>query len=224
MADPITFDLPKEQFPKGWGKSARETKSNFLQDQVNAILGGGYTEAKRLNAEEEKRGASMQGIIEQALPQANAPTWTPEAIATASGAATSSSANDFLGGMGSLRSYLGGAGITGGGQAAGLASNLELSRLGQITDSKRAVYLQVQKDQALDRARNFQNSLVYANAVNRTPSSVYMQFLGDAAGIRLAQQGNEAQRSAAKDAANASKQAGWMQFAGAVGGAAIGAL
>ena len=219
-----TFTLPTDQFPKGWGKSARETKRNFYEDQINQTLGAGFNEAKRLNSEEENRGAAQQRIVEDALPQANKPTWTDESFNMALGQGTSAGANDFLGGMDSLRSYLGGAGVTGGGLAAGLASNLELGRLGQITDSRRALYIERTKQDALDRARNFQNSLTYGNIVNRQPSSVYANFLNDLAGVRLGQAGLLEQRSAAKDAASAAKSAGQFQGITSLLGAGIGAL
>lgn len=203
-------------------KSAKKMK--FFNDQIDTLLGEGYGEAKRLGGVEESRGQKMEDIVAGALPAANAPTWTDEAFNNALTGGSDAAGHDMLSGMNSLRSYLGGAGVTGGGLAAGLATNLELGRLGQVTDSRRALFLERTKQDALDKARNFQNALTYANAVNRPPSTVYADFLADATNFRGQQLGAEYARDAGKKARKAGKDAGELGAIGGIGGALIGAL
>lgn len=215
------FDLDefKRQFPEGWGPSARETKSTFLMDEVNRLMGAGGQEAHRLNTEEEARGQRMEDTVKKALPDANAPTMTDESIRTALTDKSDEAARRTNQSMAMLRSQLGSAGVIGGGRAAGMAGGIELQRQGQIIDATRALYLEKTKQDALDRARNFQNQLIYANAQNRPVSMIDMDWLQNILELRLGQQGTEAQRSAAKDAAKASENAGKWSLAGNVAGA-----
>lgn len=211
-------------FPGGWADSARASKSSYLMDQENKLTQQGQSEANRLNAEEESRGKKMEDIVRSALPEANAPTMTDLDVRRAMTDKTDEAARRTNASMSLLRSQLGGAGEIGGGRAAGVASNIALAKSGQVTDARRGLFLEVSKSKALDRARNFQNDLTLANAVNRPVSQINMDWIGQMLGINMAKQGSEAQRSAAKDAANAAKTAGYMSLAGNLGGALIGKL
>lgn len=207
-----------------WSKADRNSKFNFLDQQFNASLGALDTEAKRIRDTEESRGGAAETLIGQALPAANAPTWTDESIRTALGQGSDAAGQDFLKGQDALRSYLGGAGVTGGGLAAGLGTNLELGRLGQVTDARRSFYLDKVRTDAADRARNFQNTLTYANAVNRPVSGAYADYLSNLSQLRLGQYGLEKGYFANKDKAKAAEDAGWMNLLGSLGGAAIGRI
>jgi hypothetical protein len=107
---------------------------------------------------------------------------------------------------------------------AALAGNIYLKNQGQLNDTRRAAFLDSFKWNAAAAAANFQTSLAYAQAVNREPSTVYANFISDATGVRLGQEGNEAARSAAKDKAKADEKAGWLSAGTSVLGAAVGAL
>lgn len=214
----------KKRFPGGWGGSARETKSGFLADQVNRVLSSGETEARRIGAEEESRGQEMEDIVRGALPEANKPTLTDMDIRRAMTEQTDKAARRTNESMKMLRSQLGAAGEIGGGRAAGIASNIALQRRGMIVDARRSLFLEKAKQDAADRARNFQNSLTLASAVNRPVSMINMDWLQQALGLRLQQQAIEAGRSASKDLANAQQNAGVMSGVGSLLGAGIGLL
>jgi len=211
-------------FQGDWAGSARETKRNYYFDQINQILGAGGAEAEKLYNLEESRGQKMEDIVRGAAADANVPTMSEQDIRRQFGRSADDSTKSMLGQMDSLRSYLGGAGITGGGLAAGMAAQFQLARAGQMTDARRALFLEKSKADALDRARNFQNQLTLASAVNRPVSMLKSDWLGQMAGIRLGQEGILEQRSAAKDAAEASKQAGIMSGIGGLAGGIIGAI
>jgi len=218
------FGIDTSFYTDDWAGSARESKANWYHSQVNQVLKAGGDEAAKLYNMEEGRGQRMEDIIGAALPEASKPTMTDQDIRRSFGRDADTSASEMIGKMSGLRSYLGGAGITGGGLAAGMAAQYQLARAGQMTDARRALFLEKSKTDALDRARNFQNQLTYASAVNRPVSMIRSDWLNNMAGIRLGQQGVEAQRSAAKDAANASKQAGMMSGIGSIAGGLIGAI
>lgn len=211
-------------FPGGWGKSSRQSKTSFLMGRAENAIDAGGAEAKRLTEEEERRGGAMEKIIKDSLPAANAPTMTDESIRLAMSDRTDEAARRTNASMSMLRSQLGGAGVTGGGMAAGLASQVELARQGQITDSRRSLYIEKVRSDAIDRARNFQNNLVYANAVNRDVSMIEMDWLTGLAGLRQNQLGGQQAANSAKDAANAAEDAGWMGFAGGIAQGGLGAL
>lgn len=210
----------RERDANGW----KPRMVDWYQREAESNLGMGETEAKRLRDLEEARGARAEGMIGSAVSAANVPTMTDQDIRRSFGRSTDDASKGMMGQMGSLRSYLGGAGITGGGLAAGMAAQFQLARAGQMTDARRALFLEKSKTDALDRARNFQNQLTYASAVNRPVSMLYSDWLGQSAGIRLGQSGVERQYMAGKAAADAQKDAGLMSGIGGIAGGLIGAI
>ena len=213
-----------KMFPRGWGKSARETKSNWLMNQSNKTVAAGEAEAKRIGAQEDANKAEGTKIVRDSLTEANQPTMTEDMVRKALTLDTDRIARQTNESMRMLRSQLGAAGEIGGGRGAGIAANIALNKSGQITDARGGLFLATAKQAALDRARNFQNNLTLAQQVQSPVSTINLDWIQNALGLTLAQQGNEAQRSAVKDAAKASENAGWMGLAGSLGGALIGAL
>lgn len=125
--------------------------------------------------------------------------------------------------MASLREYLGGSGITGGGYAAGLASQYQLARSGQITDARRSLALEAAKMNTAKKMADFNNTLSLASIVNRDPSMLGMDWTQNILDLRLQQQGVEKQDRAAREQAKAAKKAGTMQGIGSIF-STIGAL
>ncbi len=207
-----------------WADSGRKEKMGWYHSQVNEVLRAGGTEANKLYNMEEARGQRAEDIVGKAAQDANKPTMTDQDIRRQFGQSADASGEEMLGKMSGLRAYLGGAGVTGGGLAAGMAAQYQLARSGQMTDARRALFLEKSKTDALDRAANFQRQMAYASAVNRPVSMIRSDWLNNMAGIRLGQQANEIQRSAAKDAANAAKEGGMLGAIGGIGGALIGAV
>jgi hypothetical protein len=197
---------------------------DWYQREGESMLGQGETEARRLNNLEESRGQRMEDIIGAALPEASKATMNEQDIRRQFSRDADAAGGDMLSRMGALRSYLGGAGVTGGGMAAGMASQYNLARMGQTTDARRALFIEKSKADALDRARNFQNQLTFASAVNRPVSMLYSDYLGQAAGIRLGQSGVERQYMAADKAADAAKDAGKWSAIGSFGSGVLGIL
>lgn len=225
-AQNLTFDFSDDPYLQkvGWGGAARETKNDYLQNQINKTLGAGYGEAQRVGAEAESRGAKAEQTMTDAYNASKRPSLSMEDINRLLTESGDASAKSFLGNIGSLRSYLGGAGITGGGLAGGLATGAELQRLGQITDAKRGLMIEKARLDAQDLARNFNNAQSLATFQNRPVDTTVMDFLGDVTGIRLGQQGVLAELSAAKDQASASRSSGLLQGIGGIATGALGAL
>lgn len=178
---------------------------------IDKIMGAGSQMAAGLDQVVEGRGRAMEDTIRQALGPASAPTMTQADIDNQFGMGADAAGKAHMERMNDLRSWLGEAGVTGGGLGPALAQQYELARMGQITDAKRSLYVAKAQSDAADRMRNFQNTLVYANAQNRDPSMIGMEWLQNSLELRLGQQAVEKQDRAAREAAKASKKAGTLQ-------------
>lgn len=185
-----------------------QPKKKTLADLIDEGLGGAGDEAMRLQNQAESSKGGATSFLQDAFQQASAPSITDAQISNLFGQQSDQAGKQFLSNMGNLRSYLGGMGVTGGGLAGGLASGVEMQRLGQVTDAKRGLMIEKARSDALDKARNFANAQSVAGAMGRDPSTFYMDYLSDALGIRLGQSGIEAQLAAAKAQAKAAKGAG----------------
>lgn len=224
-SDPGYFDLPTASFPKGWGKSARETKGNYLFDAINQALGAGANEANRLTNLEEQRGQAAEDTLRAADQVANVPTLTQNDINLQFGRGVDTSGNAFMQTIGNLRSMLGANGLSGSsGYAGGLAAAAEGQRLGSILSNRRDLMVEKATTDATDRLKEYDRQAQIAQAVARPVAAENSDFYQMLAGVRLSQGSGEQARSAAKDAANASKDAGWMSLGGQLGGALIGAI
>lgn len=202
-----------------FGKKDVRTKKPWYTDLIDESIGMLRDESQRLQGVEESRGADMERIVKQSVEGANVPTMTDAQINAAFGMKADEASREYLSGLSALRSYLGGAGITGGGHAAGLASQYGLARQGQMTDARRGLFLERVKQDALDRQRNLQNRLVYAQVVGREPSTVWADFLSNITEVRLMERGQALADKASERAADASEQAGLMSgIGGLVGG------
>ena len=177
------------------------------QKAIEDIVTNARGEAFRLNEEEEARGAKGEKTVGDAVTAADQATMTDDTIANWMSQARDEAGTALIERMNGLRDHLGAMGINGGGVSAALASQIEVSRLAQVTDAKRSLYLEKSKSDASDRLRNFNNALALAQVQMREPSSTYLQFLGQEGSLRLGQQSIEAQLEAAKIAGKSTKDA-----------------
>lgn len=200
------------------------SKGEFtLGDSVNELIQYGGKMADYAAGKEESAWAEQSSVVKAGMDAANKPTLTQADIENMLGQKIDATGGQYRDGMNSLRDYLGGAGITGGGIGAALAQQYALARTGQVMDARRSTMIEKATMDAQDRARNFQNTLAYASTI-KGPSMIGMDWLQNVLELRLNQGAIMAQKDAAKTAANASKQAGIMSGIGGLAGGIIGAL
>lgn len=220
-------DLLPDYNPGGasWYKSARETKTDYLFGGMQNALGQAGSEADRLANLEETRGQNMENTLRSAMGAANVPTLTQNDINLKFGRGVDTSGNAFMQTIGNLRSMLGENGLTGGsGFAGGLAAAAESQRLGSLLSTRRDLMLEKAQTDLSDRLAQYGRMGDIAKAQSRPVASERSDFLNMLSGVRLSQMQGQGTLNAAKDAANAAKGAGWMDLAGKLGGAAIGAI
>lgn len=191
---------------------------------IEKIIGAGGQMAAGLDKVVEGRGRAMEDTIRNALGPASAPTLKQSDIDNQFGMAADATGQQHMDRMANLRSWLGEAGITGGGIGPAMAQQYELARMGQITDARRSLMVTKAQTDAADRMRNFQNQLTYANAQNRDPSMIGMDWLMNVLELRLGQQAVEKQDRAARESAKAAKKAGQLGLAGDLLKTGLGAI
>jgi hypothetical protein len=184
-----------------------------FNDQV-IDFGGKYVDW--IAQQEESRGAAAEDIVRRAAAGFDAPSMSDRDIQRMATTAGDRSAREFKSNMGNLRSYLGGAGVTGGGVAAQLATNYEAQRQAVLTDATRSLYEKKVAADAADRAARFNAQLQVANIVGRDPSVAPMDWLTTAAGLRLGEFATIEQLEEAARARKASERAGVMSGIGGV--------
>lgn len=190
---------------------------------IEKILGAGSQQAGALDKVVESRGQAAEDLVRNALAASSGPAMSQQDIDLAFGAEADRVGQGFNDDMASLRNYLGGSGITGGGYAAGLASQAQLARMGQITDAKRSLQLEAAKMNTAKKMADFNNTLSLASIVNRDPSMIGMDWTQNILDLRLQQQGAEKQDRAAREQAKAAEKASSMAGIGSIF-SAIGGL
>lgn len=138
-----------------------------------------------------------------------------EADRISAGAETS---QDFLTG------FLGSAGITGGGLAAGLASNLNLERLGQVTNARRDLRIFKAQQDFQDSTRNLTFGRDVASVLGRETDETGLAVLAEVLGVDMSVLGAEFAHEAASKAASAAEKAALIGGAGQIAGAGLGLL
>lgn len=84
-----------------------------------------------------------------------------------------------------LSDYLGGAGITGGGLAAGLGAQIDLQRMAQMNEGQRDVAIKMADRSASIASDNFLRDLGVANFENQSPSMLLLDQLNGTANWNL---------------------------------------
>lgn len=195
-----------------------------LERSIQKIVGAGSQQAFGLDKVIEGRGRAAEDLVRNALAQSSGPAMSQKDQDLAFASEADRVGQGFNDDIASLRNYLGGAGITGGGYAAGLASQYQLARMGQITDARRSLQLEATKMNTAKKMADFNNTLSLASIVNRDPSMLGMDWTQNVLDLRLQQQGVEKQDQAARAQAKASKKAGTLAGIGSIVGAIGGLL
>jgi len=185
---------------------------------IEKILGAGAQQAGALDQVVEGRGRQAEDLVRNALGASSGPAMAQKDIDLAYGQEADRIGGGFNDDMASLRNYLGGSGVTGGGYAAGLASQYQLARMGQITDARRSLTLEAAKMNTAKKMADFNNTLSLASIVNRDPSMLGMDWTQNILDLRMNQQGVEKQDRAAREQAKAAKKAGTMAGIGSIVG------
>ena len=222
-----------EEFMRGGGKSDGFTAANALTEQtkllgtqatdiaerrVNLSLEALLGKAFGLEAEENRRHDAALGRLEAGLSETDGRF---ESIMRglegdlfsrqADRIQETSSAN-----LSGLRSALGQSGIgADSGTALGIASNINLDRLGQITGAKRDTALATAQQRIQFNDSRFKNIAGIAGFESQSPSLLGLDSLGFLTNLRLNQQGNEETKRAGQLARADAKDAATI---GAIGG------
>lgn len=194
------------------------------QGRTSRALGASMQEGFRLRDEEDNRYRETRGFLENQFAAANQPTISDQMARQMYSREADQIGSGSLRDLSGLRSSLGGAGITGGGLAAGLGAQIELARLGQLTGAKREVAITKAQTDAEDRARQFQRAMGLGEFMNQSPSMIGLDVLGSMSDIRLGQELGERQVEAASRSARATERAGKTAAAGSVLSGALGAI
>lgn len=179
--------------------------SNMYRDIDQQLANYGDV-AWGLNAEEEKRGASMEQYLREAATNANKPTITQQEIDRQFGQKSDMASRDFLNNMSGLRDYVGASGITGGGHIGGIAANAELARLRSLTQARGDLMSYKATADAKDRMMAWDRATQIGQAINRPVSMLGADYENQALGTRLTELGVEAGRQGAADTAKNSKK------------------
>lgn len=191
-----------------------------MRRSVDRILNYGTQYVDWLSGEEERRGRATEDYLRGAVGAFDKPSMSDEDIRRMMTTAGDRSAQQFKSNMKNLRGYLGGAGVTGGGLASGLATNYEAQRQFALTDAARTSYEKKVQMDSLDRTAKFQAQLALANQMNREVSTAPMDWLQAAGELRLGSDELYMQNYNARKARDAQKQAGTMAGIGSILGAA----
>lgn len=223
-APPPQIDSSLFKLPDNYAKSARETKAQFFQNQLSTILGQGTDYANYLTGEETRRYNESNAVLGEGRKAFDKPSMTDQDVARMFSGAADRAAYDFNANLSGLRAKMGATGRTGGGFDAGMGARYRAMRSASLTDATRSLYEKRIDADMQDRRERWAADQALAAGIGRDPSIVGLDWLGQAGTATLGAMGIEQQRSAAKDAANASKQGAKMSGVGQIAGAGIGLL
>ncbi len=221
---PPPIDPGMFRLPEGFAKKARSEKYGVFQNRLGDILGAGTDIANATSAEETRRYNESNDTLRNAAAAFRVPSMNDQDVARQFSGAADRSAIDFNANLQGLRAKMGATGRTGGGFDAGLAARYRASRSNSLTDARRSLYEKQIETKMADRMQLWAANQAVAAGQARDPSIVGLDWLGNAATATLGAMGIDQQRSAAKDAANASKDAAKMGGIGQIAGAGIGML
>lgn len=221
MPDTLTTGAPAFGIPP-------KNRAESLIDQIFGVgsrpvavedhpLMASLREAGRLADTEDSRRGETLGFLRGEFDRANADSAIkPGEMAMRLGRATDAATGQSLDQWSTLRDALGSAGITGGGLAAGLGSQIELGRLGQITGAKRDLAIYESERQAKSASDRFLRSLGLAEYMNQGPSMALMDQLNNVISVNLNRDLGRMQLMAAREGADATRDAGDQAFWGSL--------
>jgi len=157
------------------------------QDTVD-LASQGYTgEAQRIRDETEGRRDERLAFLTDEQQRASQPTIQDSDINRMYGKAADTAAVDAQALMRSLREQMGQSGVSGG-TAAGIGAQVELQRLGQMTDARRDLRIYKANADAQDRINRYQRAFGIGEVIGQEPSPFMADALANLAGLRLYQQ------------------------------------
>ena len=193
-------------------------------DPIHSALDSAQTEGFRLRDIEDTRYQDTRGVLTSEFDRFNAtPAISEGEINQRFGQAAEGVGRDANQAYSNLREGLGGGGFTGG-SGAGLASQIELARLGQLTGASRDLRLykaRLDSDKAMQR---LQAAGQLGQFRNQSPSLLGLDVLGQRAGMEVTLEGIRAEERAAGKAASATKSAGKSSGIGSIIGGVLGAI
>ena len=204
-----------------WGKGQSPLLRTMTQGEL--ALGAGLTQAAGIDQEINKRQDAERGFLTQQFNEADKPTLSQADIERQQGMAADQAAAQARQMVQNLREHLGMAGVQGG-AATGLASRIEMARMGQITGANRDLKILKAQTDAQDRREKYNRALGLADFRSKGPSELLLSQLNELAGVRLAEKDLEYGKWMADDAAKAGKSAGMLGMAGQVAGGLLGLL
>lgn len=201
-----------------------DKESGLARDQFNRALQGFTQEGFRVAEGEDAARERALGFLTEQFGQTTQSTLTDQDINRMYTQEADAAANDQNESLRMLRSTLGGAGVTGGGTAAGIAARMRSARLGQLTGAKANLRSFKARFDADRQMQQWQQALGLGSLMAQGPSDTGLGVLGELVNVRGTQLGTELGYEGAQEMAKATKEAGkWSAVSGVAGGA-IGAL
>lgn len=181
--------------------------------------------SSELAGREDQNRAGAIGFLTGQFNRANAASggMTPDEINQRMGRATDAAAGQSLDQWSGLRDMLGGAGITGGGLAAGLGAQIELGRLAQIQGSKRDLAIYEAERRSKAASDQYLRSLGLAEIMAQGPSDRLLGTMESIFDYRQNERLGRAQIGLAREGLEVQKDAADQAFWGNIfqGGASI---
>ncbi len=205
---------------QGLGGKDRNIARNITQIGRAGVLAEGF----RVGDENDARRQEAKKFLLGNFAENTGPSITAEDIDRMF-AADADRATEFAeGDLDFLRGHLGAAGITGGGLAAGLGTNIELKRLGQVTNARRDLRIFKAQQDAQDALRNLQFGQNVAGFLAQEADETRLAVMSEVLGVDLTVLGRELSHKEARDLANAQERSAAIGVGGQLIGAGIGAL
>lgn len=193
------------------------------QDRGNQAAGAALGLANELAGEENRRQGQTVSFLTEQFNRANASARPqPGQMAAMMGRATDAATGQSLDEWRGLRDYLGSAGVTGGGLAAGLGAQIELGRMAQVQGSKRDLAIWEAERQAQQASDQFLRSLQLGQVMNQSPSMLLLDQLNSTADRQTNLDLGRAQIGLGREQLRASRRAADQQFWGDLIGGGLG--
>lgn len=202
------------------------SKAGAVWQLWSPAMGESLGLARGLAEEENQRRTQTIGYLQKEKQKADIASrpMGEEERGLRMGRINDAAAGQALDNWGTLRGHLGAAGITGGGLAAGLGSQIEMQRLGQVQGGKRDLAIYEMERQAQNASDSFLRSMGLAQYMNQGPSMIesdqFNSLIDTGVNTYLGMEEIEASKYAAKQ----NKKAGKASGVGSVIGGALSAI
>lgn len=227
----MAFDVSSLDFSAGFGnnnspavvkKTPNTGPKGGFRGVIDRILSEGGNMAGRIEKEEQRRYSDSLDVLKRGAGRFAAPTLTDQDIQRMFSGAADSAGRDYRANMGNLRSELGMSGQTGNsGQAQAAARRYKAMRAAALTDAQRSLYEKRIETDTMDRQARWAADQVVASGIARDPSMIGMDWLGASGTLAMTGYAADQQAKAARENADAQRDAGLMS---GIGGALSGLI